>query len=106
MTNSADQNQLASEAIQKPSDLHVHCLQRQGTSGFSRTKVKVFFCFFLFFFLASKHNLWVPIAEYLDAKVTKQEPLPTGWSGFLQLAREEVLFSHSGPQLESHAQWN
>ena len=35
MTNSADPNQLAS-----PTDLDLHCLQRQGISGFSRTRVK------------------------------------------------------------------
>ena len=32
MTNSADSNQ-------KPTDLDLHCLQRQGISGFSRTRV-------------------------------------------------------------------
>ena len=26
--------------LQKPTDLDLHCLQRQGISGFSRTKVK------------------------------------------------------------------
>ena len=38
MANSADPDQLA---FQKPTDLDLHCLQRQGISGFSRTKVKV-----------------------------------------------------------------
>ena len=33
MTNSADPDQ-------KPTDLDLHCLQRQGISGFSRTRVK------------------------------------------------------------------
>ena len=37
MTNSADPDQLASK---KPTDLDLHCLQRQGISGFSRTRVK------------------------------------------------------------------
>ena len=37
MTNSADPDQLAS---QKPTDLDLHCLQRQGLSGFSRTRGK------------------------------------------------------------------
>ena len=37
MANSADPDQLASE---KPTDLDLHCLQRQGISRFSRTKVK------------------------------------------------------------------
>ena len=37
MANSADPDQLAS---QKPTDLDLHCLQRQGISGFSRTRVK------------------------------------------------------------------
>ena len=36
MTNSAELDQLAS----KPPNLNLHCLQRQGISGFSRTKVK------------------------------------------------------------------
>ena len=36
MTNSVDPDQLAS-----PTDLDIHCLQRWGTSGFSRTRVKV-----------------------------------------------------------------
>ena len=36
MTNSAEPDQLASE----PTDLDLHCLQRQGISGFSRTWVK------------------------------------------------------------------
>ena len=34
MTNSADPDQ-------KPTDLDLHCLQRQGISGVSRTRVKV-----------------------------------------------------------------
>ena len=37
MENIADQDQLASE---KPTDLDLHCLQKQGISGFSRTWVK------------------------------------------------------------------
>ena len=35
MTNSADPDQLAS----KPTDLDLHCLQMQGISGLSRTRV-------------------------------------------------------------------
>ena len=30
--------------LQKPTDLDLHCLQRQGISGFSRTRVKVVVC--------------------------------------------------------------
>ena len=37
MANSADPDQLASL---KQADLDLHCLQRQGISGFSRTRVK------------------------------------------------------------------
>ena len=37
MANSVDPDQLASE---KPTDLDIHCLQRQGISGFSRTSIK------------------------------------------------------------------
>ena len=36
MANTADSDQLAS-------DLDLHCLQRQGISGFSRTRVKIKF---------------------------------------------------------------
>ena len=36
MTNSADPDQLASS---EPTDLYLRCLQRQGISGFSRTRV-------------------------------------------------------------------
>ena len=35
MANSAEPDQLAS-----PTDLDLHCLQRQGISGFRRTRVK------------------------------------------------------------------
>ena len=28
--------------LQKPTDLDLHCLQSQGISGFSRTRVKIF----------------------------------------------------------------
>ena len=31
--------------LQRPTDLDLQCLQRQGISGFSRTRVK--FCFFM-----------------------------------------------------------
>ena len=37
MANSADPDHLASL---KPTDLDLHCLQMQGISGFSRTRVK------------------------------------------------------------------
>ena len=37
MANSVDPDQLASL---KPTDLDLHCLQRQDISGFSRTRVK------------------------------------------------------------------
>ena len=37
MTNSADPDQLTSS---EPTDLDLHCWQRQGISGFSRTRVK------------------------------------------------------------------
>ena len=38
MANSADPDQLASK---KPTDLNLHSLQRQGISGFSRTRVNI-----------------------------------------------------------------
>ena len=41
MKNSEEPEQLASEWLfQKPTDLGLHCLQRQGMSGVSRTRVK------------------------------------------------------------------
>ena len=43
MTNSAD-------PVQKPTDLDLHCLQRQGISGSSRTRVKLLKMFFLLLF--------------------------------------------------------
>ena len=36
----ADSDQLASSEVKKPTDLDLHCLQRQGISRFSRTRVK------------------------------------------------------------------
>ena len=38
MANNADPDQLASS---EPTDLDLHCLQRQGISGFSRTRVTI-----------------------------------------------------------------
>ena len=65
MANSAD--------LQKPTDLDLHCLQRQGKSGFSMTRVKgteytfgrfsafftgeCNFCDFLFIFLYRKDSI-------------------------------------------------
>ena len=40
MANSADPDQLA--FLQKPTDLGLHCLQKQDISGFSRTRVNLF----------------------------------------------------------------
>ena len=39
MTNSVAPDQLAS--VKKPTDLDLHCLQRQGISRFSRTRVNI-----------------------------------------------------------------
>ena len=48
MANSADPDQLASSEaswlLQKPTDLDLHCLQRQGISGFSMIRVKKVSC--------------------------------------------------------------
>ena len=44
MTNSADPDQLAFEEanwFQKPTDLDLHCLQRQGISRISMTRVNL-----------------------------------------------------------------
>ena len=43
MANSADPDQLT--------DLHLHCLQRKGISGFSRTRVKQKYCSLIIFLL-------------------------------------------------------
>ena len=53
MANSADPDQLAS------SDLDLHCLQRQGISGFSRTRVNIFLLVVLFGFYITFNNLSV-----------------------------------------------
>ena len=50
MTNSADPDQLVSS---KPTGLDLHCLQRQGIFGFSRTRVNAVLCFLLLFFFFS-----------------------------------------------------
>ena len=36
--------------LQKPTDLNLHCFQRQGISGFSRTRVNQILAVFFFFF--------------------------------------------------------
>ena len=33
--------------LQKPTDLDLHCLQRQGLSGFSRTRVNYLFVYYV-----------------------------------------------------------
>ena len=43
MTNSTDPDQL----LQKPTDLDLHCLQRLGIAGFSRTRINTNSCLFL-----------------------------------------------------------
>ena len=67
MTNSADPDQLASE---KPTDLDLHCLQRQGISGFSsaRNRQKQSFIivaldtsFIQFFFFSYLHTQFILI---------------------------------------------
>ena len=71
MANSADPDQLAS---QKPTDLDLHCLQRQDISGFSRTRVKApitnavddSFIFFFFLFFSEK-NINLDISCELSA---------------------------------------
>ena len=46
MANSADPDQLICQIqiswlLQKPADLDLHCLQRQGISGYSRTSINL-----------------------------------------------------------------
>ena len=59
MTNSADPDQLAS---QKPTDLDIHCLQRQGISGFSRTMVK--------FFVSMEMDIKLANCNFLSTHIT------------------------------------
>ena len=66
MANSADQDQLASE---KPTDLDLHCLQRQGICGLSRIRVKELITgaeedilIFFFFFNSEKIRLDISCA--------------------------------------------
>ena len=40
--------------LQKPTDLDLHCLQRQGISGLSRTRVKIFSNLLVFYFYMLK----------------------------------------------------
>ena len=47
MSNSADPDQLASS---KPTDLDLHCLQRQGISGLAGQGLSLALCFVLVFF--------------------------------------------------------
>ena len=56
MTNSAVPDQLASSEAQKPTDLDLHCLQRQDISGFSRTRVKLF--------SSSTTNVFICVPEF------------------------------------------
>ena len=52
--------------LQKPTYLDLHCLQRQGISGFNRTRVKVHFFFFFksksiykfYFFVEVDHEIY------------------------------------------------
>ena len=44
--------------LYKPTDLDLHCLQRQNISGFSRTRVKVQRHFKLFFFYIVMYFKW------------------------------------------------
>ena len=74
MTNSADPDQLVSL---KPTDLDLHCLQRQGISGFSRTRVEIdskdpvrkskkYFSYSYFFFeTCCVYSLEVPLWDTL-----------------------------------------
>ena len=40
-SEATDPVQVQISCLQKPTDLDLHCLQKQGISGFSRTRVKV-----------------------------------------------------------------
>ena len=58
MANSVDPDQLAS----KPTDLDLHCLQKQGISGLSRTRVNIAssYIFVTFFSDPSSHHPITP----------------------------------------------
>ena len=53
--------------LKKPTDLDLHCLQRQGISGFSRTRVKIPMRFLYKFYVQEWHDgpiKWSSIAVY------------------------------------------
>ena len=55
--------------LQKPTDLDLHCLQRQSISGFSRTRVKIFLINFVQVFITrvlSKATLCVSSSLKMD----------------------------------------
>ena len=52
--------------LQKPTDLDLHCLQRQGISGFSRTRVK-------YQFLRSAESQSLPFTEPITTAANKIE---------------------------------
>ena len=59
--------------LQKPTDLDLHCLQRQGISGFSRTRVNIvsnlimqYLLFGLVLFQKSKRNFSTSLCSYFQ----------------------------------------
>ena len=94
MANSANPDQ-------KPTDLDLHCLQRQGISGFSRTRVKEYLEIILeyyFLFLHKNTTLWVLIRssslEKIPRIIIKYSSLSDGYqvlSGGLTDRQMEVI---------------
>ena len=70
--------------LQKPTDLDLHCLQRQGVSGFSRTRVNSELFFHVVVYNCKLLNTWGTrrlhltclFADMYKASLTKPNPCP------------------------------
>ena len=80
MANSADSDQ-------KPTGLDLHCLQRQGISGFSMTRVKrrLQSIYELQLVVLIEHNLW----EIITVRKLNRDPI---WSQNVQTSDPVTFF--------------
>ena len=53
--------------LQKPTDLELHCLQRWGISGFSRTRVNFLYLFFEVFFFFFLINIFFYLKQLINS---------------------------------------
>ena len=60
------------QILQKPTDLDLHCLQKQGISGFSTTRVDKWFSKNVFFHYAFPHCslMYNHYSQYFDGQMT------------------------------------